>query len=51
MSKKFTLPKKFKCIPNTTELINWYEHKLLIMENRQKRLSKLLSIIFKKLKG
>ena len=48
--KKFTLPEKYKKIPNTERLINWYENKLKIMTHRQNSLSCKLSIMHKKLK-
>lgn len=47
---KFTLPSKFKKIPNTEALIKWYEDKLKIMTHRQNSLSRKLSIVYKKLK-
>ncbi len=47
---KFTLPKKFKEIPNTEGIIKWYENKLQIMTNRQNKLSIMLSSVYKKLK-
>ena len=47
---KFTLPQKFKKIPNTEELINWYENKLKIMTYRQNNLSRKLTNVHKKLK-
>lgn len=46
---KFTLPKKFKEIPNADGIINWYEDKLKIMVGRQNKLSDMLSIVYKKL--
>ncbi len=48
--KKFTLPQKFKKIPNTKGLINWYENKLKIMTHRQNSLSNKLTSVYKKLK-
>jgi hypothetical protein len=51
MSRKFHLPTKFKKIPNTKELIAWYEDKLGIMENRQDKLSNIISNFVKDLKG
>jgi len=50
ISKKFTCPQRLKTIPNTGELIAWYEDKLGIMEHRQDNLSVLLSDISRKLK-
>ncbi len=46
---KFTLPKKFKEIPNTEGIINWYEDKLSIMVGRQNKLSDMLSSVHRKL--
>ena len=43
MSKKFHLPQKLIQTQDISRIINWYKDKLLRMENRQKRLSKLLS--------
>ncbi|HUS51336.1 MAG TPA: hypothetical protein VMZ91_14300 [Candidatus Paceibacterota bacterium] len=51
MSRKFTLPLKFKNIPNTKELIEWYEDKLLIMENRQNSLSEKITYLHKQKNG
>ncbi len=47
---KFTLPRKFKEIPNTEGIVKWYEDKLNRMTNRQNRLSGMLSFVHKKLK-
>ena len=47
---KFTLPSKFKKIPNVEGLINWYEDKLKIMTHRQNSLSSKLTNVYKKLK-
>jgi hypothetical protein len=50
MSKKFTLPKRFKVELNK-EIIDWYESKLDIMENRQASLSNKLREAYSKIKG
>ena len=44
--KKFTLPQKFKKIPDTKRLISWYENKLKIMTHRQNSLSGKLTNIY-----
>ena len=43
---KFTLPQKYKKIPNTEGLIKWYDDKLKIMTHRQNSLSKKLTNVY-----